>query len=87
MSWRLPQKDAAAGLVQGVRIGLAVSVVTCAAGAWLWLQVPNQPLYEGIGALATAALVGALLFQMVRAGRHIKGEIESRVGRVGGRRG
>ena len=28
--------------------GWRSSVVTCAAGAWLWLQVPNQPLYEGI---------------------------------------
>ena len=59
-----------------MRIGLALSVVTCAAGAWLWLQVPNQPLYEGIAALATAGLVGVLLVQMLRAGRHIKVQIE-----------
>ena len=73
---------------QGVRIGLALSVVTCAAGAWLWLQVPNQPLYEGIAALAAAGLVvGVLLFQMLRAGRHIKGQIEARVGRGRARQG
>ena len=52
------KKTDRAGLVKGVRIGLALSVVTCAAGAWLWLQVPNQPLYEGIAALATAGRRG-----------------------------
>ena len=45
------KKTQRAGLVRGVRIGLALSVVTCVGGAWLWLQVPNQPLYEGIAAL------------------------------------
>lgn len=81
------KKTDCAGLVKGVRIGLALSVVTCAAGAWLWLQVPNQPLYEGIAALATAGLVGVLLFQMLRAGRHIKGQIEGQVGRRAGAAG
>jgi high-affinity iron transporter len=72
------------GLLRGVHIGLAASVVTCGLGAWLWLQVPNQALYEGIGALAAAALVGALLWQTVRAGRRIKGDIEERLGRAVG---
>src|SRR5450432_2942827 len=81
------RKTNRAGLVRGVRVGLAISVVTCTAGAWLWLQVPNQPLYEGIGALAAALLVGALLWQTVRAGRRIKGEIEARIGRVVGPEG
>ena len=35
-------------------LGLAVSVVTCLAGAWLWQQVPNQALYEGVAALVAA---------------------------------
>jgi high-affinity iron transporter len=81
------RKTNRAGLIRGVRIGLGLSVVTCLAGAWLWLQVPNQPLYEGLGALTAAALVGALLWQTVRAGRRIKGEIEARVGRFAGARG
>jgi len=72
------------GLVRGVRIGLAISAVTCVGGAWLWLQVPNQPLWEGIAALTAAVVVGALLVQMLRAGRHIKVQIESRLGRVAG---
>ena len=78
------EKTQRRGLVRGVRIGLAMSVVTCVGGAWLWLQVPNQPLWEGIAALTAAVVVGALLVQMLRAGRHIKVQIESRVGRVAG---
>ena len=38
-----------------MKVGLAVSVVTCLAGVWLWMQVPNQSLYEGIAALTAAA--------------------------------
>jgi high-affinity iron transporter len=78
------KKTGRAGLLRGVKIGLAVSVVTCLAGAWLWLQVPNQPLYEGIAALTAALVVGVLLIQMVRSGRHMKAEIEARVARVSG---
>jgi high-affinity iron transporter len=81
------KKTDRAGLVKGVRIGLALSVVTCAVGAWLWLKVPNQPLYEGIAALVTAGLVGVLLIQMLRAGRQIKGQIERQVGRQAGAAG
>jgi high-affinity iron transporter len=81
------RKTDRAGLVKGVRIGLALSVVTCVAGAWLWLQVPNQPLYEGIAALTSAVIVGVLLIQMLRAGRMMKGHIESRVERVAGDKG
>ena len=81
------RKSQRAGLIRGVRIGLVVSVVTCLGGAWLWLQVPNQPLYEGIAALSAALIVGALLVQMLRAGPHIKGQIEARVGHVAGAEG
>jgi high-affinity iron transporter len=62
-------------------------VVTCVAGAWLWLQVPNQPLYEGIAALTSALIVGVLLVQMLRAGRMMKGQIESRVEKMAGDKG
>ena len=49
---RLPaRRPSAPGWCAACSIGLGVSVVTCLAGAWLWLQVPNQPLYEGIAAL------------------------------------
>lgn len=69
-------------LIRGVRVGVVVSVVTCVAGAALWQMVPNQPLYEGIAALTAALLVGLLLWQMLRLGRRIKGEIESKMARV-----
>ena len=81
------KKTQRAGLVRGVRIGLMVSVVTCVVGAWLWLQVPNQPLWEGIAALTAALIVGTLLVQMLRVGPHIKKEIEARVGHYAGAEG
>jgi high-affinity iron transporter len=81
------RKTNRAGLLRGVRIGLAISAVTCTVGAWLWLKVPNQPQYEGIAALVAAFLVGLLLWQAVRTGRRIKGEIESRLDRFVGAEG
>jgi high-affinity iron transporter len=80
------KKSGRAHLVRGVKIGLAVSVVSCLAGAWLWLQVPNQPLYEGIAALAAAVIVGVLLWQMVHAGKHMRADIEARIERAAGAR-
>jgi high-affinity iron transporter len=59
-------------------------VATCIAGAYLWGLVPNQSLYEGIAALVAAALVGALLAQMMRMGKHLKHDIEERLERVAG---
>jgi high-affinity iron transporter len=50
-------------------------------------MVPNQPLYEGVAALTAAVLVGLLLAQMVRMGRHMKGDIEARVERMSGPEG
>jgi high-affinity iron transporter len=78
------KKSGRPGLVRGVQIGLAISLVSCTVGAWLWLQVPNQPLYEGIAALAGAVVVGVLLVQMLRTGRHMRAEIEARVQRMAG---
>jgi high-affinity iron transporter len=72
-------------LIRGVHIGLGLSAATCSVGALLWMQVPNQPLYEGIFAIAAALLVGLLLIQMLRAGRHLKEDIEAQVGRVAAR--
>jgi high-affinity iron transporter len=78
------RKTNRAGLIRGVHIGLALSINTCLIGAWMWRLVPNQPLYEGLAALVAAALVGMLLWQTVRAGRKLKGEIEARVDRAAG---
>lgn len=76
------RKTDRAPLLRGVRIGLGASVATCVGGAYLWQLVPNQPLYEGVAALTAAILVGLLLAQMVRMGRHMKGDIEARVERM-----
>jgi high-affinity iron transporter len=81
------RKTGRGGLVRGVHIGLGVAVLASIAGAWLWLQVPNQPLYEGIAALTAALLVGGLLVQMLRVGRHMKAQIETRVDRLAGGEG
>ena len=78
------RKTGRAGLLRGLRAGLGLSVVTCLLGAYLWQMVPNQPLYEGIAALTAALLVGLLLLQMLRMGRHMKSDIEARVEKVAG---
>jgi high-affinity iron transporter len=83
------RKTGRPALVRGVHIGLGASVVTCTLGAYFWyhwLQSetggPNQSAYEAIGALAAALFVGALLWQTVRAGKRLKGEIEARIERA-----
>jgi len=78
------RKTGRAGLLRGLRAGLGLSVLTCLIGAYLWQMVPNQPLYEGIAALTAALLVGLLLIQMLRMGRHMKSDIEARVEKVAG---
>ncbi len=78
------RKTGRVGLVRGVRIGLVISIFTCSIGAYLWTEVPNQPLYEGCAALAAAVLVGGLLWQMTRMAGHLKGDIEKRVARAAG---
>ncbi len=78
------RKTGRTDLMRGLRVGLLLSLITCLGGAYLWQLVPNQPLYEGVAALVAAGLVGALLAQMLRMGRRMKGEIEARVARVSG---
>jgi high-affinity iron transporter len=81
-------------LIRGVYAGLVLSALTCLGGVWLWLRLQqqvtdaesgvNQALYEGVGTLAAALLVALLLWQTLRAGRRIKGDIEARMSRVVG---
>ncbi len=79
------RKTGRAALLRGVHVGVALSALTCLGGAWLWLWVPNQPLYEGIAALTAATFVGLLLWQTLRSGRRLKATIERHVARaVGG---
>lgn len=79
-------------LVRGVQLGVALSVLTCTAGAYAWYRwtqsetsSPNQSLYEGILAFVAALLVGGLLWQTLRAGKQLRGQIEARMERVAAR--
>jgi high-affinity iron transporter len=79
------------GLVRGVHAGIAVSLVTCTLGAYLWYRWmlsesggPNQALYEGVAALTAAGLVGWMLWQTLRLGRRLKAEIEMQIERTAG---
>jgi high-affinity iron transporter len=76
-------------LVRGVQLGVGLSVLTCTVGAYLWYRwtqsetsSPNQSLYEGVAAFLAAGLVGGLLWQTVRAGKRLRGDIEARMQRV-----
>lgn len=81
------KKTERAQLLRGVYVGIGIAAIASVVGAYLWLQVPNQPLYEGLAALTAALVVGAFLIQMVRVGRKMRGEIETRVERVAGAQG
>lgn len=72
------------GLIRGVHLGLGLSVFTCTVGAYLWMEVPNHPLYEGVASLVAAVFVGGMLVQMLRMGRQLKADIESRIDRAAG---
>ena len=68
-----------AGLARAVYAGIAVSVLTCSAAGALLLRAEQKPLWEGILALAAAALVGSLLVYMKRVSARLKSDIESRI--------
>ncbi len=67
------------GLSRAVYAAIAASVVTCSLAGWLFSKAVNQPLWEGILALAAAALVGSLLVYMKRVASRMKSDIESRL--------
>jgi high-affinity iron transporter len=72
------------GLSRAVYAAIGASVVTCVAAGWLFSKAVNQPLWEGILALAAAALVGSLLVYMKRVSGRLKSDIEGRLeARVG----
>jgi high-affinity iron transporter len=67
------------GLSRAVYAAIAASVVTCVAAGWLFSKAVNQPLWEGLLALAAAALVGSLLVYMKRVSGRLKSDIEGRL--------
>ena len=66
-------------LSRAVYAAIAASVATCAAAGWLFSKAANQPLWEGLLALAAAALVGSLLVYMKRVASRLKSDIERRI--------
>ena len=66
-------------LLPAVRWGIAASVLVSLGAAFLFKRANNQALWEGVLALAAAALVVSLTVHMWRAGRRMRGEIETRL--------
>ena len=66
-------------LARAVYVAVGISVVTCAGAGWLFSKAANQSLWEGVLALAAAALVGSLLVYMKRISKHLKRDIEERL--------
>jgi high-affinity iron transporter len=74
------------GLASAVYWGIAVSVVTSLAGAWLFSRSDNQPAWEGRFALVAAAGVAGLAVYMWRMRRLLREDALSESQRRAGRR-
>lgn len=63
-------------LVPAVHWGIALSIVLSGIAGYLFSQVANQALWEGVLAIAAAISVATLTVHMWRTAKRIKGEIE-----------
>ena len=70
------RKTGRAALVPAVHWGIAAAVALSVAAGILLAQARNQALWEGVLALAAAALVATLIVHMWRTGKRMKKEIE-----------
>ena len=68
-----------AGLARAVYSGIAVSAVACVGAGIFFSQAGEKPLWEGILALAAAALVGSLLVYMKRVSSRMRADMEQRI--------
>ena len=66
-------------LSRAVYAAIGASVFTCTAAGFLFSKAVNQPLWEGLLALAAAALVGSLLVYMKRVAGRLKSDIETKL--------
>ncbi|HXH24129.1 MAG TPA: FTR1 family protein [Vicinamibacterales bacterium] len=66
-------------LARAVHWGIGASIAVSVVAAVLFARAANQALWEGILALAAAALVGTLIVHMWRHARRLKREIEQRL--------
>jgi high-affinity iron transporter len=74
-------------LVRAVYAGIAAGLVASLIGGYLLYNASNQEFLEGPLALVAAVSVGWLVVHMWRAGRHMKRDIEGRLGRSAVRTG
>ena len=66
-------------LIPAVYMGVAVSVVVSVIAGVLLSRASNVALWEGVLALAAAAMVSWMIVHMWRAAKHLKGNIEERI--------
>ena len=74
------KKTGRTALVPAVHWGIAASVALSLGAAYLFSRADNQSLWEGVLALVAAALVSSLVLHMWRAGRHLRSDIQDRLG-------
>ncbi len=74
-------------LIPAVKWGIAVSVLLSAAAGMLFQRAANQALWEGILAIAAAAMVASLTIHMWRVARRMRSDIEGHLARGAERAG
>jgi high-affinity iron transporter len=67
-------------LISAVYWGIGASIIVSVIAGILFQRASNQALWEGVLALAAAVLVASLIVHMWRHAKHIKREIETRLG-------
>jgi high-affinity iron transporter len=67
-------------LIPAVYWGICASIIVSVIAGILFQRASNQALWEGVLALAAAVLVASLIVHMWRHAKHIKREIETRLG-------
>ena len=67
-------------LIPAVYWGIGASIIVSVIAGILFQRASNQALWEGVLALAAAVLVASLIVHMWRHAKHIKREIETRLG-------
>jgi high-affinity iron transporter len=66
-------------LLGAVRAGIAVSLLTSALFGYLMLRTSNEPLWEGVMGLISAAFIGGFVVHMWRMAPRLKEDMESRL--------
>jgi len=73
------RKTGRASLTSAVHWGIAIALAVSVAAGYLLFNAANQEWLEGPLALVAAASVTWMVVHMWRAGRHMKGDIETRI--------